>query len=66
MRCVPWKAAPRSVMYAARLVQSGRQQEVQISVRDGWAEQPKDGYLRIHSWSRTTAPQLKTVTPLSA
>ncbi len=48
---------------AARLGQSGRQKEVQISVR-GWAEQLKDGYLRLHEWIRTTAPQLKTVTPI--
>jgi hypothetical protein len=52
------------LLIAARLVQSGRQKEVQISVRGGWAEQLKDGYLRLHDWIRTTAPQLKTVTPL--
>jgi len=49
---------------AARLVQSGRQKEVQVSIRGGWAEQLRDGYLRLHDWIRTTAPQLKTATPV--
>jgi hypothetical protein len=46
-------------------VQSGRQKEVQISIRGGWAEQLRDGYLRLHDWIRTTAPQLKRVVPLA-
>ena len=54
------------LLIAARLVQSGRQKEVQISVRGGWAEQLRDGYLRLHEWIRTTAPQLKTVVPLTS
>jgi hypothetical protein len=54
------------LLIAARLVQSGRQKEVQLSIRGGWAEQLKDGYLRLHEWIRTTAPQLKTVRPLPA
>jgi hypothetical protein len=45
---------------------SGRQKEVKISIRDGWAEQLRDGHLRLHDWIRTTAPQLKRVVPLSA
>jgi len=49
------------LLIAARLVQSGRQKEVQVSIRGGWAEQLKDGYLRLHDWIRTTAPQLKHV-----
>lgn len=49
------------LLIAGRLVQSGRQKELQISVRGGWAEKLKDGYLRLHDWLRTTAPQLKTV-----
>ena len=52
------------LLIAARLVQSGRQKEVQVSIRGGWAEQLRDGYLRLHEWIRTTAPQLKPVTPL--
>jgi hypothetical protein len=52
------------LLIAARLVQSGRQKEVQLSIRGGWAEQLRDGYLRLHEWIRTTAPQLKTVAPL--
>ena len=54
------------LLIAARLVQSGRQKEVQISVRGGWAEQLRDGFLRLHEWIRTTAPQLKTVVPLTS
>lgn len=54
------------LLIAARLVQSGRQKEVQVSIRGGWAEQLRDGYLRLHDWIRTTAPQLKTVTPVPA
>ena len=44
---------------AARLVQSGRQKEVQVFIRGGWAEQLKDGYLRLHDSIRTTASGLK-------
>ena len=54
------------LLIAARLVQSGRQKEVQISIRGGWAQQLRDGFLRLHEWIRTTAPQLKTVVPLPA
>ena len=49
------------LLIAGRLVQSGRQKELQISVRSGWAEQLRDGYLRRHEWIRSTAPQLKIV-----
>ena len=51
------------LLIAARLVQSGRQKEVQVSISGGWAEQLRDGYLRLHEWIRSTAPQLKTVVP---
>jgi hypothetical protein len=47
------------LLIAARLVESGRQKELQVSIRGGWAEQLKDGYTRLHDWIRTTAPQLK-------
>ena len=47
------------LLIAARLVESGRQKEIQVSIRGGWAEQLKDGYTRLHDWIRTTAPQLK-------
>jgi hypothetical protein len=47
------------LIIAARLVQSGRQKEIQVSIRGGWAEQLKAGYTRLHDWIRTTAPQLK-------
>ena len=53
------------LLIAARLVQSGRQKEVQVAIRGGWAEQLREGYLRLHEWIRTTAPQFKTVTPLT-
>ena len=52
------------LLIAARLVQSGRQKEVQVSIRGGWAEQLRDGYIRLHDWIRTTAPQLKNVLPI--
>lgn len=54
------------LLIAGRLVQSGRQKELQVSIRGGWAEQLRDGYLRLHDWICTTAPQLKTVVPLPA
>ena len=47
------------LLIAARLVQSGRQQEVQVSIRGGWAEQLRTGYTRLHERISTTAPQLK-------
>ena len=46
------------LLIAARLVQSGRQKELQLAVSGGWLEKLKDGYLRLHEWIRTTAPQL--------
>ena len=52
------------LLIAARLVQSGRQKELQVSISGGWAEQLRDGYLRLHEWIRSTAPQLKKVVPL--
>jgi hypothetical protein len=51
------------LLIAARLVQSGRQKEVQVSISGGWAKQLRDGYLRLHEWIRTTAPQLKCIVP---
>lgn len=49
------------LVIAARLVESGRQKEIQVSIRGGWAEQLKAGYTRLNDWIRTTAPQLKKV-----
>ncbi len=54
------------LLIAGRLVPSGRQKELQISIRGGRAEQLRDGYRRLHEWIRTTAPQLKPVVPLHA
>jgi len=51
------------LLIAARLVQSGRQKEVQVSNKGGWAQQMRDGYIRLHDWIRTTAPQLKYTMP---
>jgi hypothetical protein len=51
------------LLIAARLVQRGRQKELQLAVSGGWLEKLKDGYLRLHEWIRTTAPQLKTAVP---
>lgn len=54
------------LLIAARLVQSGRQKEVQISIRGGWAKQLRTGYTKLHEWISTTAPQLKRVVVLPA
>jgi hypothetical protein len=54
------------LLIAARLVQSGRQKEVQVSISGGWAQQLREGYLRLHEWIRTTAPQLKHIVPETA
>ena len=53
------------LLIAARLVQSGRQKEVQVSIRGGWAEQLRTGYTRLHEWISTTAPQFKQVITVS-
>jgi hypothetical protein len=50
------------LLIAARLVQRGRQKELQLAVSGGWLEKLKDGYLRLHEWIHSTAPQLKTAT----
>jgi hypothetical protein len=47
------------LLIAARLVESGRQKELQVSIKGGWADQLREGYTRITEWIRTTAPQLK-------
>ena len=47
------------LLIAGRLVESGRQKELQVSIRGGWADQLRTGYTRITEWLRTTAPQLK-------
>ena len=47
------------LLIAARLVESGRQKELQVSIKGGWADQLRDGYTRITEWIRTTAPQFK-------
>jgi hypothetical protein len=49
------------LIIAARLVESGRQKVLQVSIRGGWAEQLKEGYTRLHDWIQSTAPQLKKV-----
>jgi hypothetical protein len=49
------------LLIAARLVQSGRQKEMQMSIRGGWAEQLRTGYTRLHEWISTTVPQFKPV-----
>jgi hypothetical protein len=51
------------LLIATTLVQSGRQKELQVSISGDWAEQLRDGYLRLHEWIRTTAPQLKYIVP---
>jgi hypothetical protein len=48
------------LLIAARLVQSGRQKTLQVSVSGKWWEQLCDGYERVCAWLAATAPQLKT------
>lgn len=49
-------------MIAARLVQSGRQKTLHISVSGKWGEQLRAGYERVCAWLAATAPQLKAGT----
>ena len=48
------------LLIAARLVQSGRQKTLQVSVSGKWWQQLRVGYERVCAWSATTAPQLKS------
>ena len=45
---------------AARLVQSGRQKTLQVSVSGQWWEEFRAGYQRVCAWLAAAAPQLKT------
>lgn len=47
------------LLIAARLVQSGRQKTLQVSVSGKWWEQLQTGYQRVCAWLAATAPQLK-------
>jgi hypothetical protein len=49
------------LLIAARLVKTGRQKELQISIKGGWLHQLRTGYIRLYEWINTTAPQLKVV-----
>ena len=48
------------LLIAARLVQSGRQKTLQVSVSGKWWEQLRTGYQRVCAWLAATAPQLKS------
>jgi hypothetical protein len=48
------------LLIAARLVQSGRQKTLQVSVSGKWWQQLQAGYQRVCAWLVATAPQLKT------
>jgi hypothetical protein len=50
------------LLIAARLVKSGRQKELHISVGEQWWKDLKDGYSRICEWINLTAPQLNMFT----
>ena len=50
------------LLIAARLVQSGRQKTLQVSVSGRWWEQLRAGYERVCAWLAATAPQLKSGT----
>jgi hypothetical protein len=52
------------LVIAARLVESGRQKTLQVSVQGRWWEQLKAGYPRVAQWLASTAPQLKIPPPL--
>jgi hypothetical protein len=54
------------LVIAARLVASGRQRTLQVSVQGRWWEALKAGYTRVAHWLATTAPQLKIPPPLPA
>jgi hypothetical protein len=47
------------LLIAARMVKSGRQRVVKISVKDDWLKTISDGYRRICQWLDTTAAQLQ-------
>ena len=47
------------LLIAARLVQSGRQKTLQVSVSGKWWKQLAAGYQRVCLWLAATAPQLK-------
>jgi hypothetical protein len=51
------------LLMAGRLVQSGRQKALALSVQGRWWEELKEGYKRVLAWLRTTAPQLKQWVP---
>jgi hypothetical protein len=47
------------LLIAGRLVESGRQKELQVSIMGGWADPLRTGYTRITECLRKTAPQLE-------
>lgn len=47
------------LLIAARLVKSGRQKTLQVSVSGKWWEQLRAGYQRVCAWLAATAPQLR-------
>lgn len=54
------------LVIAARLVASGRQKTLQISVQGRWWELLHAGYTRVAHWLASTAPQLKIPPPFPA
>jgi len=49
------------LLIAARLVHSGRQKTLQVSVSGQWWAQLRAGYERVCAWLAATAPQLKSL-----
>jgi hypothetical protein len=47
------------LLIAARMVKSGRERVVKISVADDWRKVIRDGYRRVCWWLNSTAPQLE-------
>ncbi len=53
------------LLIAARLVRSGNQRTVKISVSQQWLKDLLEGYTRIYRWLNSTAPQLKSLLPVA-
>jgi hypothetical protein len=53
------------LLMAARLVHSGNQRTVKISVSQQWLKDLLEGYTRIYRWLVSTATQLKSLLPVS-
>ena len=46
------------LLIASRLVTTGREKTMKISVSDNWKRMLTDGYKRVYDWLNSTATQL--------